>query len=92
MCSNQDTRCTTRESLFESRWEQEFFSSPSRPDRARGSKGRLFKRNGGRSFRVQSGLGVKLTIHAHLVPRLKTTAATCILLSTQSSQSDGKKI
>jgi len=72
MCSNHETSCTTEESLFDSRQEQEIFSSPDRPW---GPTGRLFKRHGGRFFRVYSGLGVKLILHAHLEPRLKMIAA-----------------
>ena len=72
MCSNHDTSCTTEESSFDSRQQQEVFSSP---DRLWGPTGRLFKRHGGRFFRVYSGLGIKLILHAHLVPRIKMTAA-----------------
>jgi hypothetical protein len=60
---------------FDSRWEWEFFSLPPRPERLWGPPSLLSNGYQGLCPWGQSGRGVKLTTHLHLVPRLRMRGA-----------------
>jgi hypothetical protein len=67
-------------SIFVFWFGQEVFSSPERPDRLCGPPSLLFKGYRG-CVPGKNGLGVKLTTHLYLVPRLRIGGAIHLLPS-----------